>query len=80
MVQSDDSSDSFLRGEAIDATFHVCALASSSVESSRSNETYFGKTCVKGSRCSLGRRVSRRIVDVMVLQGVARVVDRITDQ
>ena len=27
VVQSDDSSDSFLRGEAIDATFHECALA-----------------------------------------------------
>ena len=35
-VQSDDSSDSFLQGEAIDAMFHMCALASSLVKSSRS--------------------------------------------
>ena len=34
-VQSDDPSDSFLQGEAIDATFHMCVLASSSVKSSR---------------------------------------------
>ena len=36
VVQSDDSGDSFLQGEAIDTTFHVCVLASSLVKLSGS--------------------------------------------
>ena len=47
-VQSDDSGNSFLQGEAIDAMFHMCALASSSVKLSGSMRPILVMRVLKG--------------------------------